>query len=250
MTSENGPDADSTRRPKSGWGPGKNAALSFAAFAVIFGVFTHVRREGGGEHANVAHVVSGAVATAPASTGKPAAVAAASPAVEPVANTAQAAPKAQTVSPAMVQVDPAATTGAGTQAAPATHARPAHSPSVTVAANAAHAANTHRALANAAVRKRYGDVHRPLQNHDFASARMRAEVASQQHPTVGRPVHTQTASVTHAEPDSARALARARSCAVLDEWGCVEQNASRVLAIDPGNSESRALLGQAIRNRL
>ncbi|MBN3788357.1 hypothetical protein [Burkholderia sp. Ac-20353] len=247
MTSANGPDADPARRPKSGWGPGKNAALSFAAFAVIFGVFTHVRRDAGGEHSNAAHEQSGAVATAPAAAVGPAIAAiatAASPAVEPVANATQAAPKTETVSPVTVQIDPSATTCVGTEAAPARHAKPSRFPSVTVAAS------SHPALANAAVRKRYGDAHRPLRNHDFANTRTRVEVASRPHPYVGGPVRMQTASITHAELDSARALARARSCAVLDEWGCVEQNASRVLAIDPGNSESRALLGQAIRNRL
>ncbi|MCQ4437897.1 hypothetical protein NO135_23125, partial [Clostridioides difficile] len=62
--------------------------------------------------------------------------------------------------------------------------------------------------------------------------------------------HMQTASITRAELEGARALAKARSCAVIDEWNCVEHNASRALAIDPKNSESRALLGQAIRTRL
>jgi hypothetical protein len=62
--------------------------------------------------------------------------------------------------------------------------------------------------------------------------------------------HMEATSVTRDELEGARALARARSCAQIDAWNCVEQNASRALAIDPTNSESRALLGQAIRNRL
>lgn len=72
----------------------------------------------------------------------------------------------------------------------------------------------------------------------------------QPHSYTADSAHMQAASVTRAEVEGARALAKARSCAQMDQWNCVEQNASRALAIDPKNSESRALLGQAIRNRL
>lgn len=76
------------------------------------------------------------------------------------------------------------------------------------------------------------------------------DLAPKPHSYGNDPAHMQTASVTHAELEGARALAKARWCARIDEWNCVEQNASRALAIDPKNSESRALLGQAVRNRL
>ncbi|MGU7772078.1 hypothetical protein ACV229_18140 [Burkholderia sp. MR1-5-21] len=257
MTSSNRPDAHSSGRPKSRWGPGKNAALSFAAFAVIFGLFTHVRRDAGGEHANAAHEVSGVIGTA-GGTADPSVVAAAPrPVADRVTNTAQAAPPRATVSPVTVVVDPAAApttdpvatptvcvgSNAAQNAPAARHARPRHSPSVTMVDNA-----THPAPAYASVKRPYGEPHRQLRTHELAGARMHMDIASR-HPAIGGTGRMQTASVTHAELDSARALARARSCAVLNQWHCVEQNASRALAMDPGNSESQLLLGQAIRNR-
>ncbi|MGU7781039.1 hypothetical protein [Burkholderia sp. PU8-34] len=250
MTSSKRPDANPTGRPKSRWGPGKNAALSFAAFAVIFGVFTHVRRDAGGEHANAAHEVSGVVGTAAGTAGQSVVAAAPQPVADRMTNTAaQTVPPRETVSPVTVEVDSAAgpatcSSPCASNAAPSRHARPRHAPAVTMASNAAHPAP-----ANPSVKRPYGQPHRQLQTRELAGARAHMAVASRQHSLVGGTGRMQTASVTRPELDSARALARARSCAVLDQWRCVEQNASRVLAIDPGNSESQLLLGQAIRNR-
>ena len=45
-------------------GPGKNAALSFAAFAAIFGIFAYAERDTTVGHASVTHDISGAIGTA------------------------------------------------------------------------------------------------------------------------------------------------------------------------------------------
>ncbi|MDN7678458.1 hypothetical protein [Burkholderia cenocepacia] len=46
------PDGSPARQPKPSWGPGKNAALSVAAFAAIFGAFAYVERDTRVGHAN------------------------------------------------------------------------------------------------------------------------------------------------------------------------------------------------------
>lgn len=245
MTSLDRTNSNTTDQSKPTWGPGKNAALSFAAFAVIFGIFAYVERDAGDEHTNAAHEVTGAVKTAVRMADKPAVATATKPAVDPAANTVQAARPSETVAPVTLEVEPAATPRIDARTA-ARRRRPVHSSSVTVAANA-HAAP---ANGHGSARGRYGDARRHLRTHDLASARTHMDIASGSHPFVGRTGRMQTPSVTRAELESARALAKARICAQIDEWSCVEQNASRVLAIDPENGESRALLGQAIRNRL
>ncbi|MCA3870614.1 MAG: hypothetical protein IOC34_33325, partial [Burkholderia sp.] len=97
---------------------------------------------------------------------------------------------------------------------------------------------------------RHGAAHHAPRTETLAGTRKRLDYAPKPRSYGTDTAHMQTASVTHAELEGARALAKARSCAQIDEWNCVEQNASRALAIDPKNSESRALLGQAIRNHL
>ncbi|MBN3832309.1 hypothetical protein G3N64_10675, partial [Burkholderia sp. Ac-20344] len=112
------------------------------------------------------------------------------------------------------------------------------------------AASTRAAPAHGRAAVRPGGAHREPRTATLAGTGKRMGLAPKSPSYRSDPARMQTAGITHAELESARALAKARSCAVIDEWNCVEQNASRALAIDPKNSESRALLGQAIRNRL
>ncbi|HDR9341940.1 TPA: hypothetical protein QDB64_004983, partial [Burkholderia multivorans] len=93
------------------------------------------------------------------------------------------------------------------------------------------------------------DAHRPRASV-LASTHKRSYAAPKHERYASDAAQMEPAAVSRDEVEGARALARARWCAQLDQWDCVEQNASRALAIDPMNSESRALLGQAIRNRL
>jgi hypothetical protein len=231
MTSVKPPDIDSTRQSKSTWGPGKNAALSVVAFAAIFGTFAYVRRDAGDGRANAVHRVSGVVETTVVVPDDSTAATAAKP---PTVNTVLAAPPPETASPATRRINAHSV---------ATHPRSLHDASVAMAANAS---------ADGSVKRGYGDAHRHRRIHDPASARTRIEVASRSPSFSGGSGsgRLQTTSVTREELEGARALAKARSCAQINEWSCVEQNASRALALDPENSESRALLGQAIRNGL
>jgi hypothetical protein len=127
----------------------------------------------------------------------------------------------------------------------AKHARRAHGSSTTLAANASAASAGARTT-------RSSEAHRTSRSQTLARTKKSTdpEPRVQPHSYTADSAHMQAASVTRAEVEGARALAKARSCAQMDQWNCVEQNASRALAIDPKNSESRALLGQAIRNRL
>ncbi|MBR8326067.1 hypothetical protein KDW40_10020, partial [Burkholderia cenocepacia] len=125
------------------------------------------------------------------------------------------------------------------------HPRPAHAPPTRLAA-APHAASTGSRTT------RPGDAHRTSRLQALARTRKHPDPGPRLQPQsyIAGTAHMEATSVTHDEVEGARALARARWCARIDEWSCVEQNASRALAIDPTNSESRALLGQAVRNRL
>ncbi|RQR66780.1 hypothetical protein DIE19_03850 [Burkholderia sp. Bp9126] len=155
-------------------------------------------------------------------------------------------------SPVTVRIEPEAAPRVDSQTSAAPTAPPLPAPPV-VAANRLPAARTaHAAPAAGPVKGRIADAHRSHPHtwaHGVASARKHVTVASGSHATGAGAARMQTTSVTHQELDDARALARARLCAQLDDWRCVEQNASRALAIDPQNSESRALLEQAVRNR-
>ncbi len=113
------------------------------------------------------------------------------------------------------------------------------------------AANPHAASTGSRT-TRPGDTHRTSRSQTLARTRKHPDPVPKPQPQsyVAGTSHLEATSVTHDELEGARALAKARWCAQIDEWSCVEQNASRALAIDPKNSESRALLGQAIRNRL
>ncbi|OJB21342.1 hypothetical protein BGV48_07695 [Burkholderia ubonensis] len=225
----------STGHPKPGWGPGKNAALSFAAFAVIFGIFAYVKRDVVDEVSTASHQASGVVGVSVRSTDRP--------------DVASAPPTGMT-SPVTIEIEPEAAprVDAQTTATPPAPAPPVVAPPVVAATNA-HAA--HAAPSGGAVNARHAGMHRQQHRHprphDVANTRTRMIVTARPH-SFSEGGYAHTAGVTHEELESARALTKARSCAVLEQWGCVEQNASRALAIDPQNGESRALLGEAIRN--
>lgn len=266
MTRAERPDGSPARQPKPSWGPGKNAALSVVAFAAIFGLFAYVERDRTVGHASVAHDISGVIssavgkyrqaivaatsratgasgttaATAPAQTIARQTTSPAAPLPEPAAS---APHEVSTVPPVTLAVDPEAAPRATPRAA-TKHRPPSH------AAPAALAANSHAASANGRAAERRSAMHRAPRTETLAGTRKRLDYTPKPRSYGSDTARMQTASVTHAELESARALAKARSCAQIDEWDCVEQNASRALAIDPKNSESRALLGQAIRNRL
>ncbi|WP_232441313.1 hypothetical protein [Burkholderia ubonensis] len=227
MTSVNRQHMHSTGHPKPGWGPGKNAALSFAAFAVIFGIFAYVKRDVVDEVSTASHQASGVVGVSVRSTDRP--------------DVASAPPTGMT-SPVTIEIEPEAAPRVDAQA---TAPSPAPAPSVVAATNA------HAAPSGGAVNARHAGMHRQQHRHprphDVANTRTRMIVTARPH-SFSEGGHAHTAGVTHEELESARALTKARSCAVLEQWGCVEQNASRALAIDPQNGESRALLGEAIRN--
>ncbi|TCW85188.1 hypothetical protein C5O80_08165 [Burkholderia sp. SRS-46] len=216
MTSVNRPSIHSPRHPKPTWGPGKNAALSFVAFAVIFGLFAYVERDTRDERGSAIHEASGVVAQSLSKTDRYPAAANVGPDIASAGSTAPAAAPPAMTSPVTVEIEP--------------EAAPAVGP----------------------VNGKYAEAHRAHQHakpHEVASARKHVTVASRPHAYGAGAAHMKATSVTHQELEGARALSRARLCAQLDDWGCVEQNASRALAIDPQNSESRALLGRAVRNR-
>ncbi|MDR8729255.1 hypothetical protein [Burkholderia pseudomultivorans] len=265
MTRAERPDDNPMRQPKPSWGPGKNAALSFVAFAAIFGVFAYVERDVGVGHGDVTHDLSRLIgntigqyrhAIVTAASGASDAIGTATRS-EPPATVAQAAPPAAAVSPTPT-VSSYASAAATSAAPPATlaanpappyhatakHARASHARPLTTAAD------THSTPAHGRVRARPDDTHRTSRPAAFANARKPPDVTPRPQPFNDDAPRLQTASVTREELEGARALAKARWCAQISEWSCVEQNASRALAIDPRNSESRALLGQAIRNRL
>ncbi|WP_071759864.1 hypothetical protein [Burkholderia ubonensis] len=232
MTSVNRQHMHSTGHPKPGWGPGKNAALSFAAFAVIFGIFAYVKRDVVDEVSTASHQASGVVGVSVRSTDRP--------------DVASAPPTGMT-SPVTIEIEPEAAPRVDAQAT-APPPVPVPAPPVVAATNA-HAA--HAAPSGGAVNARHAGMHRQQHRHprphDVANTRTRMIVTARPH-SFSEGGYAHTAGVTHEELESARALTKARSCAVLEQWGCVEQNASRALAIDPQNGESRALLGEAIRN--
>ncbi|WP_063806959.1 hypothetical protein [Burkholderia ubonensis] len=232
MTSVNRQHMHSTGHPKPGWGPGKNAALSFVAFAVIFGIFAYVKRDVVDEVSTASHQASGVVGISVRSTDRAAAA---------------STPPTGMTSPVTIEIEPEAAPRVDAQAT-APPPVPAPAPPVVAATNA-HAA--HAAPSGGAVNARHAGMHRQQHQHprphDVANTRTRMVVTARPH-SFSEDGHAHTAGVTHEELESARALTKARSCAVLEQWGCVEQNASRVLAIDPQNGESRALLGEAIRN--
>ncbi|WP_063551457.1 hypothetical protein [Burkholderia territorii] len=258
MTRAERPDGSPVRQPKPAWGPGKNAALSVIAFAAIFGGFAYVERDARVGHATVTHDIAGMIGTAVGKYRN--AIAAATADASGAASTAsQAGPvmPAVPVTPAVpgtphASATPAVSAAAEPTAPPRTtersaahHPRRAHAPSTTLAANAQAASASGRAA-------RPGDTHRTSRSQALARAKNHIDPAPRRQPQsyIADSAHMETTSVTRDELAGARALAKARWCARIDEWNCVEQNASRALAIDPTNSESRALLGQAIRNRL
>ncbi|WGS46563.1 hypothetical protein LFL97_36720 [Burkholderia sp. JSH-S8] len=247
MTTVNRPSIHATRPPKPTWGPGRNAALSFVAFALIFGLFAYVERDARDERGSAIHEASGVVTRSISKTDKYAAAANIRPDIASAESATRAASPPAMTSPVTVVIEPEAAPRAEHQASAAPAVPPLPAPPV-VAARRAHAAP-----AAGPISGRVADVHRLHQHprpHALTSARQQhVTVASRPHPSGVGTARMPTTSVTRQELEGARALARARSCAVRDNWGCVEQNASRALAIDPQNSESRALLGRAVRNR-
>lgn len=265
MTRAERPDDPPASHPKPSWGPGKSAALSFVAFATIFGIFAYAERDTVVGHASVTHDISGVIGTAvgkyrnaivaatsratgasgtsaaPAPAPAPA-IAQAAPPVPPEPS-ASATPEVSTAPPVALAAEPEAPPPAAPRTA-AKNRQPSHAPPVKLAAD------TRAAPAHGRANARLGDAHRAPRTETLAGTRKRMDLAPKPQSYSPGTVHMQTASVTHAELEGARALAKARWCAQIDEWNCVEQNASRALAIDPTNSESRSLLGQAIRNRL
>ncbi|MBR8225370.1 hypothetical protein [Burkholderia ambifaria] len=256
MTRAERPDDAPVRQPKPSWGPGKNAALSIVAFAAIFGAFAYVERDvgmGNAAHTTVTRDIAGVVGTA-VQKSRDAIVAVTDNASGPSASAgaastvAQAAPGKSSAAEAAPVMSAAAEP---TVAPPMTarshpkHTRRAHGSSTTLAANASAASASARST-------RSSEAHRTSRSQALARTKKPtdSEPSVQPHSYTADSAHMQAASVTRAEVEGARALAKARSCAQMDQWNCVEQNASRALAIDPKNSESRALLGQAIRNRL
>ncbi|KWO50383.1 hypothetical protein [Burkholderia territorii] len=252
MTRAERPDGSPVRQPKPAWGPGKNAALSIIAFAAIFGGFAYVERDARVGHATVTHDIADMIGTA---VGKyrnaiTAATADTSGAASSVAPTEPVTPSVAGTPPA--SATPAMSAAAEPNAPPRTtarsatqHPRRAHAPSTALAANAQAASASSRAA-------RPGDTHRTSRAQTLARMKKHTDPAPRREPQsyIADSAHMEATSVTRDELEGARALAKARWCARIDEWNCVEQNASRALAIDPTNSESRALLGQAIRNRL
>ncbi|MGY4206660.1 hypothetical protein ACVK00_000030 [Burkholderia sp. PvR073] len=264
MTRAERPDDSPVRQAKPSWGPGKSAALSIVAFATIFGAFAYVERDAGvgnASHTTVAHDIAGVIGTAvdkyrhavvtatDAASGAsaPAGVATAVAQAAPVTSSAPAAP-AMSPAPAAPVMSAAAEPTVPPQTtahSPAKHTRRAHGHSTTLAGNGYAASASTRAA-------RSTDAHRTSRSQTLARTKKPTdpEPRIQPHSYIADSAHMEAASVTREEVEGARALAKARSCAQMDEWNCVEHNASRALAIDPKNSESRALLGQAIRNRL
>jgi len=252
MTRAERPDGQPVRQPKPSWGPGKNAALSIVAFATIFGGFAYVERDVRLGHASVTHDIAGVIGTAVgkyrnavvAVTGGMSGASAPGGTVAAIAQGASPIPPASAAPAITAAAEPPAPAPALTTArATPKHARPAHAPSATLAADA-HAAPSHGRTV------RPGDAHRASRTQTLARASKHPPPTLQPQSYMAGTAHMEATSVTHNDLEGARALAKARSCARFDEWNCVEQNASRALAIDPKNSESRALLGQAIRNRL
>ncbi|WP_175909845.1 hypothetical protein [Burkholderia metallica] len=264
MTRAERPDGSPVHQPKPSWGPGKNAALSFVAFAAIFGIFAYTERDTRIGHASMTHDLSGAIGTAvgkyrhaivaasarmTGASGMSGASAAPAPALAeaaPPATRQPSAPDAPAVSaapPAMLAVGPDTAPRARTHGI-AKHRQSSHAAPEMLTADSRSAP----ARGRAAVRPRA--AHRTPRTETLAGTKKRLDFAPNPQPYGADSARMQTASITRPELESARALAKARSCAVIDEWSCVEQNASRALAIDPKNSESRALLGQAVRNRL
>lgn len=259
MTRAERPDGTPVRQPKPSWGPGKNAALSVLAFAAIFGAFAYVERDARVGHASVTHDMAGLIGTAvgkyrnaivavtgdtsgaSAPAGAASMVAQAAPLVSQTAPVTSSEPAAPIVSAAAEPTVPPQPSAHST----AKHTRRAHGPSTTLAANA-HAASANGRAA------RPGEARRTSRSQALARTKKHTDPAPGLQPQsyIADSAQIETTSVTREELEGARALAKARSCARIDEWNCVEQNASRALAIDPKNSESRALLGQAIRNRL
>lgn len=234
MTRAERPDDRAVSPQKPSWGPGKNAALSVVAFAAIFGGFAYIERDARIGHAGATHGISGAVGNAVDKTGK--AVVAAVSGTHP-ASAIQIAQNA----PPSVTASASASTSAAVPAAVA-NAEAASTPAALAAAPRTGTTSSH-----ATTRRR--DAHRP-RTSVLASTHKRSYAAPKHERYASDTAQMEPATVSRDEVEGARALARARWCAQLDQWDCVEQNASRALAIDPMNSESRALLGQAIRNRL
>ncbi|PRE70610.1 hypothetical protein C6P82_07300 [Burkholderia multivorans] len=212
--------------------------MSVVAFAAIFGGFAYIERDARIGHAGATHGISGAVGNAVDKTGK--AVVAAVSGTHPasVIQIAQNAPPSVTAS---ASASASASTSAAVPAAVA-NAEAASTPAALAAAPRTGTTSSH-----ATARRR--DAHRP-RTSVLASAHKRSYAAPKHERYASDAAQMEPATVSRDEVEGARALARARWCAQLDQWDCVEQNASRALAIDPMNSESRALLGQAIRNRL
>ncbi|AYY56201.1 hypothetical protein [Burkholderia multivorans] len=208
--------------------------MSVVAFAAIFGGFAYIERDARIGHAGATHGISGAVGNAVDKTGK--AVVAAVSGTHP-ASAIQIAQNA----PPNVPGSASASTSAAVPAAVA-NAQAASTPAALAAAPRTGTTSSH-----ATTRRR--DAHRP-RTSVLASAHKRSYAAPKHERYASDAAQMEPATVSRDEVEGARALARARWCAQLDQWDCVEQNASRALAIDPMNSESRALLGQAIRNRL
>ncbi|PRE18756.1 hypothetical protein C6P78_08280 [Burkholderia multivorans] len=208
--------------------------MSVVAFAAIFGGFAYIERDARIGHAGATHGISGAVGNAVDKTGK--AVVAAVSGTHP-ASAIQIAQNA----PPNVPASASASTSAAVPAAVA-NAQAASTPAALAAAPRTGTTSSH-----ATTRRR--DAHRP-RTSVLASAHKRSYAAPKHERYASDAAQMEPATVSRDEVEGARALARARWCAQLDQWDCVEQNASRALAIDPMNSESRALLGQAIRNRL
>lgn len=241
MTRADRPDSHSDGPPRTTWGPGKSAALSLAAFAVIFGIFTHVRRDAADAPANGAHAVSGPIRTTGPKTGK--AVAAAPPPVGTATHATSGTSRSDMKPPVSVVIEPEAAPRIAPPSAASAGTRPAR----LLRRSASDLRVARNSGKNSPIGQSYADARRRPAAHDHAGSKARVDIASR--PSASART-TRSANVTPNELNAARALARARMCANIEQWHCVEQSASRALALDPGNGESRALLGQAIRNRL
>ncbi|AZQ54159.1 hypothetical protein [Burkholderia cenocepacia] len=246
-------DGSPARQRKPSWGPGKNAALSVAAFAAIFGAFAYVERDARVGHASVTHDIAGVIGNAAgkyrelivAATGRAPGTVAPAGSTSTDAQAGPVMPSASTPPAMSAAAEPPAPPQTTTARADVKPTRPAHVPATKLAGDP-HAASAGSRTA------RPGDAHRTSRSQTLAHARKHPDPGPRMQPQsyIAGTAHMEATSVTHDEVEGARALAKARSCAQIDEWSCVEQNASRALAIDPANSESRALLGRAIRNRL
>ena len=263
MTRAERQDGSPAHQPKPSWGPGKNAALSFAAFAAIFGIFAYAERDTTVGHASVTHDISGAIGTAVGKTrnaimtlprtdpqrvspehrpspGRPTRTPASPPVPPPQVASTSAAPEVSTVPPVTLAVEPEA--APRPLPMPSRNSGSRRSPPVTLAAG------THAASAYGRAATRHGAAHRAQRAEALAGTSRRMDFAPKPRPDGSDTMRRRPASRTR----SWKARVRWRNALVRGDRRMGLRGTKREPGTRdrPKNSESRALLGQAIRNRL